>query len=488
MIKIYFSDYFNIKPDVLGKYGAFNISLINDLPLFVDPFSLFNSRKKTYQRLHEEIIRYLRFLRDRSLKGQINEGLLKGLYTFSEVKQNWLGFSQEGNKGRGLGLDFAHSLNRNLNIIFSDFGDEAITSGSHLEKLCLIKDGVGKDNISDFTTNLIKEFLLKYTQTFARRYISPKYRRVVVVEKVRFNYKTETWENGQFDLPFINGEYVLLTPKNILAKEDIWINRDDLFNDYYQIANSVDNQQLRAKINNYLLTCLSKYKKPTKKQLKVAVNKVLEKYPQLLDYYIRSKENRGKEAEWVSELDISESDRLYVKQVAGFVSEYLVDAGFYNIGTDTLEECRKRVEFLKDVIENKGGHRIFYINGKPVRREPDVHIMFRLTWCGTFSDVSREVNDGRGSVDYKISRGSLDKSLVEFKLASNPQLKRNLDRQVAIYEKASGTKKSLKVIVYFSEKEIERVEAILKDLGLENSNSIILIDARSDNKPSASRA
>lgn len=487
MIKIYFSDYFNIKPDMIEKYGAFNISLITDLPLFVDPFSLFNSRKKTYERLHQEIIRYLRFLRDKSMRGQINEGLLKGLYTFREVKQNWLGFSQKGNKGRGLGMDFAHSLNRNLNIIFSDFGDEAITSGSHLEKLCLIKDGVGKDNISDFTTNLIKEFLLKYTQTFARKYIRPKHRRVVVVEKVRFNYTTETWENGQFDLPFFNGDYVLLTPKNILAKEDIWINRDDLFNDYNQIANSVDNQQLRAQINNYLLTFLSRYKKPNKKQRKKAINKVLEKYPQLLDYYIRSKENRGKEAKWVSELDISESQRLYVQQVANFVSKYL-SREFYKIGDDTLEEARKRVEFLKDVIENKGGHRIFYVNGKHIKKETDLHIMYRLTWYASSSDVSREVNDGRGPVDFKISRGDRDKSLVEFKLASNPRLNRNLDRQVAIYEKASDTKKSLKVIVYFSEKELERVEAILKDLGLENSNSIVLIDARSDNKPSASRA
>jgi hypothetical protein len=39
--------------------------------------------------------------------------------------------------------------------IFHDFGEERITKGGHLEKLCLIKEGVGRDNISDFTTNLI---------------------------------------------------------------------------------------------------------------------------------------------------------------------------------------------------------------------------------------------------------------------------------------------------------------------------------------------
>jgi len=32
--KIYFTDFFEIPPEVLNGYGALNISLINDLPLF----------------------------------------------------------------------------------------------------------------------------------------------------------------------------------------------------------------------------------------------------------------------------------------------------------------------------------------------------------------------------------------------------------------------------------------------------------------------
>ncbi len=40
--EIYFTDFFKVTPEVLEEYGAFNISLINDLPLFIDPFLLFN--------------------------------------------------------------------------------------------------------------------------------------------------------------------------------------------------------------------------------------------------------------------------------------------------------------------------------------------------------------------------------------------------------------------------------------------------------------
>jgi len=39
-MKLYFSDFFEVSPEVIEKYGAFNPSLINDLPLFIDPFLL----------------------------------------------------------------------------------------------------------------------------------------------------------------------------------------------------------------------------------------------------------------------------------------------------------------------------------------------------------------------------------------------------------------------------------------------------------------
>src|SRR5208282_2938912 len=127
IVKVYFSGVFDVDPDVIEEYGAFNISLINDLPLFIDPFLLFNSKKPEYRSLHDEILKYVAFLRDMSLTEGINRGLLKNWFLFPEVKQNWLGFSEIGNEGSGLGLDFAFALNRNLNQLFSNFGEETIT-------------------------------------------------------------------------------------------------------------------------------------------------------------------------------------------------------------------------------------------------------------------------------------------------------------------------------------------------------------------------
>ena len=101
-VNVYFTDWFGIDPAVLAEYGAFNVSLINDLPLFIDPFLLFTSGKPEYRQLHDRVIDYLKFLRDRAAEGTVDDGLLRSWYLFPEVKELWLGFSLRGNSGSGL--------------------------------------------------------------------------------------------------------------------------------------------------------------------------------------------------------------------------------------------------------------------------------------------------------------------------------------------------------------------------------------------------
>jgi hypothetical protein len=79
---LYFSDYFGVSRQIVEKYGAFDISLVADLPLFVDPFLLFASKKPEYRKLHDGIIDYLRFLRARATAGELDPALRKALYSF----------------------------------------------------------------------------------------------------------------------------------------------------------------------------------------------------------------------------------------------------------------------------------------------------------------------------------------------------------------------------------------------------------------------
>lgn len=487
-LEIYFSDVFDVDPAVVTGYGAFDISLVNDLPLFVDPFLLFNSPKKEYQALHDEIIRYMRFLKSVSIDEDIAPGLVDAWFTFPEVRQNWLGWSETGNRGHGLGRDFAKALNRNLGTVFRNFGEETISKSSHLEKLCLIRDGIGRDNVSDFTVNLIKGFIANYTQEFAREHINPSSHAIHRLDKVRFNYETRSWVSEEFDLPSFEDEFVLLTPRDMLTKDETWINRKEFIDRFSAIADALPNTTLRAQVSQYLLRMIPSGPKVTDKEVSAAMAAAVEQFPELIDYYIRQKEDNGDKASDLSKQRVENVERRFVAAVRQLAA-LLESEGFYSVAGSTHDEAMKRVTFLRDVVENKGGHKLFYVDGQAIERETDLHIMYRLTWFATLSDVSREVNDGRGPADFKISRGAPDKTIVEFKLAKNTHLESNLQKQAEIYTKASdGTHPPIKVIVYFSDAEKARVDVILKRLALAGNPNIVLIDARSDNKPSASKA
>lgn len=485
-VSTHFSDFFNILPETIEHYGAFNISIVNDLPVFIDPFLLFNSENPVYQQLHEEIIRYLAFLREKSTYNLSDSGLLNAWYRFGEVKQTWLGYSKFGNGGRGLGNKFAYELNQNLYKVFNTFGKEQITKGSHLEKLCLVTDKVGRDMISDFTTNLIKHYLLTYTQKFAQDHIDSVHIKEFSVQKVKFNYDTETWESGIYFLPSCRSDFVLLTPKDILTKDELWISKEDLYNNYNTIVNAVPNHQLRSQLNNYLKQRLSD--RPQKNEVNKVINSLIKEYPAFIDHYIKYKEDTGQKAVDISEEKVQQVELLFIKQVQKFVGHLKMNTSFYNGFPNSYNESRQRIIFLKDVIEKNDGYKLFYVNGKPVKREKDLQLFYSMTWYATKYDVNREVNNGRGFADYTISKGKDDKTVVEFKLASNSSLKKNLNRQVEIYEQANNTKVSLKVIMYFTKQEFEKVQKILADLNLIGDDNIILIDARNDNKPSASKA
>lgn len=484
-MKIYFSDFFNVSPDTIKNYGAVNISLINDLPLFIDPFLLFNSEKEDYQNLHNQIIKYVAFLKDKSRNIGLTTGLIDNWYLFPEVKQNWFGYSKIGNSGSGLGKKFADSLHNNLHTIFHNFGNEEISESSHLEKLCLINSGVGRDNISDFTTNLIKDYLLGYTQTFALNHINPIHLKELFVARVSFNYSTESWASKKFTLPCIDGDFIILTPRDILTKDETWINRSDIVADIDDILESIPNNQQRELISNYFYSKLPD--DPKKNDIQDALDSSIRKFPEILDFYIKYKEKTGDKAAALSDEKVKETEYLFIKQLSDFVETNLQNTEFYDF-SNSFEETYKRILFLKKVIEDNDGYRIFYVKGEPIQREADLQLLFRLTWYASDFDVNAEVNNGRGPVDYKISRGAGDKTLVEFKLAKNSKLKQNLAKQVEIYEKANDTKLSYKVILYFSHDEYVRVEKVIDELKLKNRDHIILIDARKDNKPSASNA
>lgn len=480
--KTYFSEYFEIEHEFLEKADLLDISLVCDNPAFADPFLIFANPK--YKDLHTFIIAYLQFLRDESITHKtLSKGQFEHYYKFPEVKQAWLGYSVEGNAGLGLGRDFADSLFDSLHNIFKNFGDEKITESAHVEKLCLLKEGVGVDKISDFTLNLIKSYLLKRTQEFAVASIDKKYLKEFAIEKVYFDPKSKAWEGAKFVLPAYTWNdresFVLLVPNDILTKEDTWISKSDFLRNNHSIFSAVSNEELREKMNRFfhdnLLTKLNKKKKLVKdesvKSKLHALRATIQKYPDLLDYYIKQKEDSRDEALKTHIADVeavnffgdtTDIKKTFLAKKYGLVKSY--------------EDCLERLTFFKTVMESNAKNLRLY--GKDFQ-EKHLQLLFKMTTYNSMFNYDSEVNNGRGPIDFIISMGSQDKTGLEFKLASNKKLKQNLMNQTDVYKADSNLKYIIKVIFYFTTKDMERVNKIITKLGEQSENEkLILIDCR----------
>lgn len=470
-IKLFFSNVFGLNEKTINDYGAFNISLVNDLPLFIDPILLFKSEKEEYQKSHKEIVKYLRFLKKISLSTKnINKDMKDKYFIFSEVKQNWFGYSKKGNGGRGLKNKFAKSLYEAFRDALINFGDEEFTA-TYPEKISLFSDGVGSDKISDFATNLIKPFLLKYTQDFAQKYLSDNKKKLIAIDKVYFNYDTEEWENGEYILPVYKDDYVILTPIDILKKDETWISRKEMIDSIEQILDAEPNWILRQEVNEFYSSFLSK--KPSKKEKAEAAKKTIARYPQLIDRYLATKEHSGEDVAAISKEDVEAVTNLYHFQLESFVEMLASKTSFFKLSTSDEKNILKGLKYIKKAIEEHDGYQMFYVNDRPLDKEHDLQVMYRIIF---FSERRNDYNKG----DDKILKGgdctkALD--IVKFKLASNRQLLKYFTSYVKDCKKSDKKREQIHVIMYYSKNEYDKIIKILNQLQLNNNKKILLINA-----------
>ncbi len=112
---MFFSEKFQVSSDLIKDYGAVDISLVCDIPLFIDPMLIFNSEKNVYKELHNQIIRYFHFLYMKAEQG-LSKKEINAWFNFSEVPNNWLGYALVGNKGLALGHKYAKFLYENISF------------------------------------------------------------------------------------------------------------------------------------------------------------------------------------------------------------------------------------------------------------------------------------------------------------------------------------------------------------------------------------
>jgi len=262
-----------------------------DLPLEFDPFLLFKSRDSEYRKLHKLLIATFNAGVAAIREGGTDEA--RRLFDFPEVSAIGLGYTQGGKRGSGVGSYLAGLIVDTLEA------SPALQQRGvrHVEEMQLLSAGIGPDRVSDITANVLKRFLIEYTQRQCRIWDVEMAKNVPVSHI--FNHLSNEWEDSFEDLPIspINGAPILFVPRRIVRVLP-WINYDDF---------------VRSEFNVYLKARRDQIKKSSA-QAKTDVVTVTRRDISLVDRYVKAREAQSGNArptlDYIDEDLCRESDRL----------------------------------------------------------------------------------------------------------------------------------------------------------------------------------
>lgn len=199
-----------------------------DRRLGIDPFLLYRSARSDFQQAHGLLMKFFNAALDQVKQDNLERA--QYLLICPEPREIGLGYTRYGTAGSGIGPELAREIAHTFK------NSPALLSRGlrHVEELQLICPGVGPDRISDMTANVLKLFLISYTQEQCRSWNIPTVKDVPISHY--FNFEEMDWRDGYFDLP-INPSTsgpLLLVPRRILRILP-WINYDEYVGEYKRV-------------------------------------------------------------------------------------------------------------------------------------------------------------------------------------------------------------------------------------------------------------
>jgi hypothetical protein len=191
-----------------------------DLPLGIDPFLLYKSRDSEIVRLHQNMV--VAFNHGVRLISENRERDAQRLFDFPEVQEIGLGYAKNSKRGSGMGA-FLGSLVIETLKESPAFRERGIR---HIEEMQLVSVGIAQDRTSDMAANLMKRYLVEYTQEQCQQLGIPMAPGVPLQHI--FDFENLEWYDDYLDLPLnpIDKSPLLFVPRR-LVRALPWINFDD---------------------------------------------------------------------------------------------------------------------------------------------------------------------------------------------------------------------------------------------------------------------
>jgi len=278
VINIKLTESYNIKKNQ-EDLEFVDIDLQQDLELFIDPYIFTKLNGDFAKSCNNAIIKFFNEVINLIRKNdEINaKRMLNGL---KEPSETHLGLSEHSIYGNGVRGKKAAKLYKMLSK------SRAAKTGNlkDLSDCELMIDGIGKDSISDITTNVIREYLIDFTQNQCKIYNIP----MTLFSNNIWDDNIKKWIKKDYKLPSIGGKKIILVPKSIVTDKLI-LSYDNFYNN--EVLEHYKNIEINASTS--LVRVLKKgervvYKKDLKKKYpksKLIVYNLINENPKYLDLY-----------------------------------------------------------------------------------------------------------------------------------------------------------------------------------------------------------
>lgn len=399
----------------------FDPILAVDTKLFVDPFLVFQDDDAAWAGSHDEIIAHFQMAFD-LLAGGLDRTSLAyrsalRMMRYPEPAETCLGYASGSTRGSGGGSELAR-------LMVGAMGDaiaRGVTELRHFEQLGILNEGIGPDRISDITCTILKPRLIRYTQSIAGPRGVPL--ELHTLRAGAFDASRFGFVNAKVELPTnpATGGPLLLLPERFL-KDLPAINADD----WWESSRATE---LRDELNAEIVGKVRK---------RDIVNQARRR-PELVEAWVREREGEAAAAydlrgdpkgvyRW------AEETRRFTRRNPVTLPHATNEASFAEV-IDLI------VARFRHFIEESGGWKLLWDgdHDKPEEAAQLIFLGIAKAYCEANGIVvDREVELGRGPVDFKFSSGFERRALLEVKKVENSKFWNGLERQVPSYLRSDG--------------------------------------------------